>query len=294
MGRMETGMKEKFLEKVREKRGGVTRAAAVLLVLIAVMLVLIARPSWEAFRYRAEKTGCDQAMKSARDGLIIDFLSRFENGSVEEARVTLDEIMPERPNLCPAGGTVYLVRDEHGIFQPICGLHDSNIKERTQLNSTRAKDLLEAALNAEKEAKLREERRKQGQKTKEEQTDNGAESEETVVAKDPSGAEEIENEASSDTVGTDGMEEEAPIVVILNGRELECNRVLEEVQIQRGTRTTNGYEGVVAFYGLEGEGDFKSGAVKEGEIAYFVYADEDYCAIWHAYDGWTGDAYREI
>ena len=34
------------------------------------------------------------------------------------------------------------------------------------------------------------------------------------------------------------------------------------------------------------------GSAKEGEICYFVYADENYCAIWRSNDGWDGDAYQ--
>ncbi len=226
--------------KLREKRGGVTRAAAVLLVLIGVMLVLIAIPGWKVYRYRAEKTACEQAMKSARDGLIIEYLGRWDAGSVQEAMKTLDEVLPERANICPAGGTVYLVRGDNGIFEPVCGLHDSDKARRTRLNASRAKDLLAEA--------LREARR-------------------------------------------DSEEEPESVEIQLNGKALECVRVQEEPYLRRGTRTTNGYEGVVAFYGLKGEGDFAKSAGKKGEICFFVYADEDYCAIWHAKDEWTGDAY---
>ena len=44
---------------------------------------------------------------------------------------------------------------------------------------------------------------------------------------------------------------------------------------------------------LAGEGDFPVEKVSAGDIFYFVYADEDHCAIWKANDGWTGDAYRQ-
>ena len=46
-----------------------------------------------------------------------------------------------------------------------------------------------------------------------------------------------------------------------------------------------------AFYGLAGEGDFPVEKVSAGDIFYFVYADEEHCAIWKANEGWTGDAY---
>ena len=132
--------------KLRSRRGGVNRLVAVLLVLIAVMIVIIALPDWDVFRYRSEKTACDQAMKTARDGLIIDYLDNFQEGSVEDAMVTLDEVMPGRANICPAGGTVYLVRNAQGIFEPICGLHDADKKLRVRLNASRAMDLLKQAL----------------------------------------------------------------------------------------------------------------------------------------------------
>ena len=134
------------MNRNRKTRGGINRATAVLLVLIGVMLVLIAIPAWKVFRYRSEKTGCDQAIKSAKDGLIIEYLSRWKDGTIEDAMETLDEIMPERPKICPSGGTVYLVKNDKGIFEPVCGLHDSDKKLRVRLNATRAMELLTDAL----------------------------------------------------------------------------------------------------------------------------------------------------
>lgn len=227
----------------RSRRGGITRAAAVLLVLIAVMLVIIAIPGWKAFRYDSERQACVQAMKSARDGLIIEYLSRFKEGSVQEAMATLDEVMPERPNICPSGGTVYLVRDENGIYQPICGLHDTDIRHRTRLNASRAMDLLKDG--------LRYARRE----------------------------------------GDDKLES---IDISLNGKKLSIVRVFAEESISRGTATTLGYEGTVAFFALAGSGEFEtSRQARAGEVCYFVYAEPDSCAVWRADDGWTGDAYME-
>lgn len=224
-------------------RGGINRATAILLALIGVMLVLIAIPSYRVYRYRAQKTACVQAMKSAKDGLIIEYLSRFEEDSVEDAMKTLDEVMPERANICPAGGTVYLVRNDLGIFEPICGLHETDRKLRVRLNATRGLELLGEALRKARN--------------------------------------------NSDT-------EPESVEITLNGKPLECVRVAERLDLRRGTATTNGYEGVVAFYGLEGDGSFATGKVNKGEICYFVYADEDHAAVWRADDGWTGDAYQGV
>ena len=224
-------------------RGGINRLAAILLVLIAIMLVLIAIPSYRIYEYRAQKTSCEQAMKSARDGLIIEYLSRWDEGSVEDAIQTLDEVLPERPNICPAGGTVYLIKNSLGIFEPVCGLHDDDRRLRCRLNASRAMELLGTGL-----IKIRK-----------------------------SGGEEPES-----------------VEITLNSRKLECARVREKLDLRRGTASTNGYKGVVAFYGLEGDGSLQTGKVNKGEICYFVYADEDNAAVWLANHGWTGSAYQGI
>lgn len=228
---------------MRDDRGGMNRAMAILLVLIAVMVVVVAVPSWQWFRYRSERIGCQQAMKSAGDGLIIEYLSRWEASSVEEVYDTLDEVMPAREELCPAGGVIYLVKGEDGIYEPVCGLHDPDKMQKTRLNASYARELLTDGLRAQRRLS--------------------------------------ETEPES-------------VEITLNGDPLECIRVPVEEAIHRGTKTTKGYKGVVAYYGIAGDGEFSTGAVEEGEICYFVYADEEYCAIWRADDGWTGTAYDGI
>lgn len=226
----------------RASRGGVTRAAAILLALIAVMLVIIAMPSFRVFEYRSEKMACEQAMKSARDGLIIEYLSNWKAGTVEEAMVTLDQVMPARPNICPSGGTVYLLRGDNGIYEPVCGLHNDDKKLRVRLNASRARELLAQGLREQRWA--------------------------------------LRTEPES-------------VEINLNGKSLECKRVQQEQYISRGTATTSGFEGTVCLYGIAGDGDFTvSKNARKGEICYFVYADENHCALWRASDGWTGDAYQ--
>lgn len=224
----------------RRDRGGVNRTVAILLVLVAVMLCVVAVPAWKMFRYRSEKTACVQAMKSATDGLIIEYLHRMDDSSVEEAMETLDRVMVARPNICPAGGEVYIVMADNGVYKTLCGLHDDDKQQRVRLNASRAKDLLTEKLRTERNA----------------------------------------------------LEEEPQDIEIpLNGKQLKCVRVRQEEALHRGTATTKGYEGVVAYYGVEGDG-FNTDKVAEGEICYFLYADEYYCAIWRADDGWTGDSYK--
>ena len=223
-------------------RRGITRAAGIVLALIVVMLVLIAIPGWKVFRYRSEKTGCDQGMKTATDGLIIDYL--FENKAAEEedAMVLLDDFMPGRTNICPAGGNVYLVKSVNDIYKTVCGRHDSDRKERARLNATYAKRLLVDQLRYDRRV----------------------------------------SETEPETV-----------TIPMNGDPLVCTRVQTKSTLHRGTKTTKDFEGIVCFYGIAGDGIFPVGDLEEGEICYFLYADEDYCAIWNADDGWTGTAYDD-
>ena len=238
-------MREKQRLENWSTRGGINSATGILLALIAVMLVIIAIPAWRAFSYRSAKTGCVQAMKSAGDGLIIEYLFRNnESGSEQNAKDALDSIMVARPDICPSGGNVYLIRDNNDIYVPVCGLHDDDTKLRVRLNASYARDALKEARRI----------------------------------------------ALRDT----GVEPES-VEITVNSKPLTCVRVLQEEDIHRGTSTTNGYKGIVCFYGLAGEGSFTQFKdVEEGDICYFVYADENHCAIWRSDDGWTGDAYSEV
>ena len=227
--------------KLRSIRGGVNRVVAILLVAIAIMLVIILIPAWDDLRLLSQRLSCEQAMKSAKDGLIIEYLGRYKEGSVQDAMNTLDQVMIARPKICPAGGEVYLIKNSQGIYEPLCGLHDRDQKRRVRLNASRALEL------------LREARR--------------------IALRNSRGAE-------PDAVN-----------IVLNSMELPCVRVQQTQKLRRGTGTTDGFDGVVAFYGLAGEGSFPAKDVEAGDIFYFVYADEYHCAIWKANDGWSGDAY---
>ncbi|MER2142895.1 MAG: hypothetical protein ABS888_03800 [Eubacteriales bacterium] len=227
--------------KLCSNRGGVNRVIALLLAAIAVMLVVVLLPAWDDLRLLSQRLSCEQAMKSAKDGLIIEYLGRFKEGSVQDAMNTLDQVMIARPNICPAGGEVYLIKNSDGIYEPLCGLHDRNERQRTRLNASRALEL------------LREKRRAALRSSK-------------------------------------GVEPDA-VTITLNSQPLSCVWVDKAQKLRRGTATTDGFDGVVAFYGLAGEGSFPAEDVEEGDIFYFVYADENHCAIWKANDGWSGDAY---
>ena len=221
------------MAKLRSERGGTARILVILSLLILVMVVVLSIPSWKEFRYRSQCIACEQAIKSANDGLKIEYLDTYDESSVIEARRTLDRVMPAREDICPTHGNVYMVRNEQGIFELICGLHNPDAARRTRLNASYAGKHLDEARK-------------------------------DILEK----AEE-------------GDPEPEKIRIKVNGRPLDCVYVTENVNIRRGTSTTKDYDGTVAFYGTD----------DDNEISYFVYADEDHCAIWEKGEGWRGDAY---
>ena len=224
------------MSKLRENRGEASRLLVILSILVIVMVVVIYIPSWKAFRYRAEKIACDQAMKSATDGLRIEYLDTYTESDVDDARKTIDKVLVARDEICPAGGNVYLIKGEEGVFEPYCGLHYSDVARRTRLNASYAGDTL------------------------------------------------VEARKKLLKMANEGDPEPESIEITVNSKPLECVYVTEEVPIKRGTSTTKDYDGIVCFYGTG----------SNGKINYFVYADEDYCAIWHKDDGWTGTAYENM
>lgn len=80
----------------------------------------------------------------------------------------------------------------------------------------------------------------------------------------------------------------------LHGKKRVALLVDEKTPLKRGTSTTEGYEGIVAFYSVVGHSDYGAGKGKDGTLWYFSYADENHCANWSKDDGWTGDSYRSL
>ena len=81
----------------------------------------------------------------------------------------------------------------------------------------------------------------------------------------------------------------------LHSKKYEARLVDAPTGLKRGTRLTEGVKGVVAFYSVAGHSDFGADSgMKQGELWYFSFADEDHCANWTYHDEWTGDSYRGL
>ena len=211
------------------------------MLLIVIMLAVISASGWSAFKFHADEIGCMASLKTARDSLVIEVITENEDLTTGTSRKVLARTMPGRDNLCPAGGTVYLLPLENGSYDLVCGLHDPDQAERTRLNASYALDQLDADIYKRN----------------------------------------LRSEEIPETIPLE-----------LNGQELICTQTAQAVPIRRGTSTTEGYDGVVAFFAVEGTEGWKDTGAQMGEVCYFLYADEYHCAIWNAQDGWTGDSYN--
>ncbi|MBR4798729.1 MAG: hypothetical protein IK047_00555, partial [Clostridia bacterium] len=81
------------------------------------------------------------------------------------------------------------------------------------------------------------------------------------------------------------------VTASLNGEELEIMLTAEDVGITRGTGSTSGYKGTVAFYAAAGSGGFgDSFGAANGSVSWFVFADKYHCARWDARVGWSLDS----
>jgi hypothetical protein len=67
----------------------------------------------------------------------------------------------------------------------------------------------------------------------------------------------------------------------VNSSSLPVQRLEEPLDLRWGTSASIDYEGIVCCFTLS----------EEGDITWFVYADDNHAAVYRAGDGWTGDAY---
>ena len=222
---------------------GFSRLTALLLLLVLALLAGVLLPTVRHYRFQADSVACASALDTARRQLAADYMLRGSNSTAKEAREYVGLVMDGWDDLCPAGGTCYIVHrtDSELEWDVVCGLHGADRKQCTRLNA----DYL---LN-----QLREELRRQ------------------QLAGNPC---------------------PSTLTASVNGKRLTARLTEEETGLRRGTSATVGEKGTVLAYGIAGHGAFDSDSgAKPGEICYFSYANEEYCANWSAREGWTGDSW---
>lgn len=135
--------------KITENRG-ITRAAVILIILIVVLTGLILIPSWKYYQNRAAELGCGSSLNTANHQLSIEYLGGREM-TPDMAKQIVKISMDGWEDLCPGGGTPYLVEDETEVgYHVVCGIHDRDTKERTRLNASNALGQIEKAVAAER------------------------------------------------------------------------------------------------------------------------------------------------
>lgn len=224
---------------------GIARLTLILLILVGVMLMAAAYPIYRSFMDESARVGCVAALDTAHRQLAVDFLMVNGTPTAKDAKDLVTYAMNGWDDLCPGGGTVYVVEHKNGSELPydvVCGLHDPDAKEATRLNAGYVLWQIEEAVR------------------------------QAQAAGDPY---------------------PASVTVELHHKTITAQLVDDFTGLRRGTSTTKGLEGIVAYYSIVGHSDFGADSgLKEGEVWYFSYADENYCAAWSSKQSWTGDSYK--
>ena len=239
-------MKASHASKLHNERG-LSWIIAVLLVLVIVLAITSLIPSYKKYQDQGKKLACDTALDTARRQLASNFmLNGFDNGSAEEAKAFVTYVMNGWDDLCPAGGSVYVVPKANSPmdWEIICGLHCSDSRLCTRLNAYNVRTQLQEALLKER------------------------------------------NKGNP-------FPESLPYT--LHSKPYTAWLTDADVGLKRGTRLTEGQEGIVAYYSVVGHSDFGADSgMKKGEMWYFTFADEEHCANWSYHDEWTGDSYWNV
>ena len=130
------------MRKIGQRKLGGSSGIAALIVVLAILVLALAAaaaaPVYRNYREQADEIGCVSSLTSANNQLAIETLSEGDT-TAGEAKAIVTRAMNGWDDLCPAGGTPYLVAAEGDVpWRVVCGLHDKDTKERTRLNAAYA------------------------------------------------------------------------------------------------------------------------------------------------------------
>lgn len=135
----EQGSGARIMKTARKLSGsrGIAAAVVVLAVLVLVLAVAVLVPVYREYRYQAQMIGCVSSLKSANDQLAIETITGGDI-TADQAQAIVTRAMDGWDDLCPGGGTPYLIEneDEGARWMVVCGLHDKDTKRRTRLNAS--------------------------------------------------------------------------------------------------------------------------------------------------------------
>ena len=240
--------------KCTNRHGGINRLIAILLGLTALLLVVMVIPTVREQKRSADEIGCVIALDKAQDMISEEYLFNDWNLTKQEASAVADKSRYSRDNLCPGGGDYFIVRDRDTA---------TGFKVVCGLHDPdtqeRARLSSGTALNrlSDELERLRKEEKTPPNKLK----------------------------------------------IKLNGKTLVCELVDSDPRLLFGTSTDIQRKGVVCYYALVGDADARKAVedkerldlsgLKEGDVWYFGYADENHASVWKYRKGWSGDAWAE-
>lgn len=128
-------MKKTLLSTVKNRRG-VSKVVVLLIILAVILLIVVAIPVGISLLQKSAKIGCEQALDTARRQLTDAYqLGMIHN--VEDAKKQVTLVMDGWDDICPEGGTIYILKQNNDAepYRILCGLHNEDAKENTRLNS---------------------------------------------------------------------------------------------------------------------------------------------------------------
>lgn len=244
-------LKEAY-RKCASRSGRINRLIAILLALTAVLLIVIVAPSVRRSAENAAEIGCFIALDKAQSMMAEEYMFNGWGLTKQEAAAVVDKSRYSRENLCPGGGDYFIVWKTDAELE---------YKVVCGLHDADTKERTRLSSGAALMRLSDELKRLQ---------DKG-----DAVPKN--------------------------LKIDLNGKKLTCQQVQQDPRLLFGTATDIDRKGVVCYFALVGDEEAREAVekkegldlsdLKEGEVWYFGYADENHASVWKYRKGWSGDAW---
>ena len=129
-------MHQKSFQKLHS-RSGVAWLIGLAALAVLILLFIVLLPTIQHYRYEAGEAGCIASLDTARRQLANESMLLGQVSKASEARDYVASVMPGWSDLCPGGGTTYIVPTDESDprWTVICGMHGTDRKQCTRLNA---------------------------------------------------------------------------------------------------------------------------------------------------------------